>query len=129
MAVKYTGDTGLKQLRDKLDRFSKEVDEKPLRVLLEEAPRIEAEAKLETPIDSGDLRNSVKATVTRTKLRASLELSASSVHNGYDYSLIQHENTSFNHPNGGKAFYLRDPFNRGKERIASRLEQEVRYDK
>lgn len=129
MAVRYEGERGLKQLRDKLGHFTKTVDETPLRVMLEEAPRIEAEAKLETPIDTGDLRNSVRATVARNGRRVSLELSASSVHNGYDYSLIQHENTSFNHPRGGKAFYLRDPFQRGVERINARLAQEVKYDK
>ena len=120
---------GLKQARDKLGRFAKGVDEKSLRIFLEEAPRIEAEAKLETPVESGDLRNSVTVSVSQIKRKVNLVASASSIHRGYDYSNIQHENETFNHPNGGKAHFIRDPFNRGVERIERRLREEVGYDK
>ena len=120
---------GLKQARDKLGRFAKGVDEKSLRIFLEEAPRIEAEAKLETPVESGDLRNSVTVSVSQIKRKVNLVASASSIHRGYDYSNIQHDNGAFNHPNGGKAHFIRDPFNRGVERIERRLREEVGYDK
>ena len=120
---------GLKQARDKLGRFAKGVDEQSFRIFLEEAPRIEAEAKLETPVESGDLRNSVTVSVSQIKRKVNLVASASSIHRGYDYSNIQHENETFNHPNGGKAHFIRDPFNRGVERIERRLREEVGYDK
>ena len=130
MAVQYIHVVGLDRVKDNLGRFTSKVNELPHRILLEEAPRIEAEAKLETPVDTGDLRNSVRAEVKRTlKTRSSLSLTASSVHRGYDYSKIQHDNESFNHPNGGKANYLRDPFSRGVERIERRMKSEVKYDK
>ena len=120
---------GLKQAKDKLGRFAKGVDEQSFRIFLEEAPRIEAEAKLETPVESGDLRNSVTVSVSQIKRKVNLVASASSIHRGYDYSNIQHENETFNHPNGGKAHFIRDPFNRGVERIERRLREEVGYDK
>ena len=120
---------GLKQARDKLGRFAKGVDEQSFRIFLEEAPRIEAEAKLETPVESGDLRNSVTVSVSQIKRKVNLVASASSIHRGYDYSNIQHENETFNHHNGGKAHFIRDPFNRGVERIKHRLREEVGYDK
>ena len=120
---------GLNQARDKLGRFVKGVDEKSFQICLEEAPRIEAEAKLETPVESGDLRNSVNVSVSHTKRKVRLVAFASSIHRGYDYSAIQHENETFNHPNGGKAHFIRDPFNRGVERIKHRLREEVGYDK
>ena len=129
MAVVRVRVEGLKQARDKLGRFAKGVDERPLRILLEEAPRIEAEAKLETPVESGDLRRSVTVSVSQSGRKASLTASALSIHRGYDYSNIQHENETFNHPNGGKAHFIRDPFNRGVERIERRLREEVGYDK
>lgn len=129
MAVVRVRVEGLKQARDKLGRFASGVDEKPLRILLEEAPRIEAEAKLETPVESGDLRRSVTVSAKRSGRQASLTASASSIHRGYDYSNIQHENENFNHPNGGKAHFIRDPFERGVARIERRLREEVRYDK
>ena len=130
MGVSYVKVVGLDRVKDNLGRLTRTVNEAPHHILLEEAPRIEAEAKLETPVDTGDLRNSVRAEVTRkARTRSSLTLSASSVHNGYDYAKIQHDNESYNHPRGGKAHYLRDPFVRGVERIESRMKSEVRYDK
>ena len=129
MAVVRVRVEGLKQARDKLGRFARGIDEKPLRILLEEAPRIEAEAKLETPVESGDLRRSVAVSVNQSGRKASLTASASSIHRGYDYSNIQHENDNFNHPNGGKAHFIRDPFERGVSRIERRLREEIRYDK
>ena len=73
MAVVRVRVEGLKRARDKLGRFASGVDEKPLRILLEEAPRIEAEAKLETPVESGDLRRSVTVSVNQSERRASLQ--------------------------------------------------------
>lgn len=129
MAVVYVKEVGLKRAKNNLSHFIKAVETDAYKVLLEESVRMEREAKLETPVDTGALRNSVKATVTG-KLNVTMELSASALaQDGYDYSNIQHENTTYKHPNGGKAFYLRDPFNRGSERIKRRLREEVRYDK
>ena len=130
MAVNFATSIRLQQVRDKLGRFTKQVKEVPAQVLLEEAPRIEAEAKLETPVDTGALQASVTAQVTRTsKTKVALSVQASAISSrGYDYANIQHENESFNHPNGGKAHYIKDPFERGVERISRRLSKEVKYD-
>lgn len=130
MAVRVGKVVGLQRARNNLGRFTKTVESAPYKVLVEESVRMEREAKLETPIDTGALRDSVRANVSGRGLSISLELTASATSDrGYDYSNIQHENTTFNHPRGGKAFYLRDPFNRGLERIQERLGKEVRYDK
>lgn len=130
MAVKVGKVVGLKQARDKLGRFMKTVESAPYKVLVEESIRMEREAKMETPIDTGALRESVQANVSGKGLSISLELTASATdETGYDYSNVQHENTTFRHPRGGKAFYLRDPFNRGIERIKERLSKEVKYVK
>lgn len=130
MAVKVGRVVGLQRARNKLGRFIKTVEGAPYKVLVEESIRMEREAKMETPIDTGALRESVKANVSGKGLSISLDLTASATSKtGYDYSNIQHENTTFRHPRGGKAFYLRDPFNRGIERIQERLGEEVRYVK
>nr|DAH67174.1 MAG TPA: Minor capsid protein [Caudoviricetes sp.] len=44
----------------------------------------------------------------------------------YNYALIQHEATWFNHPNGGKDHYLSDPFNANKQRYISIISAGVR---
>ena len=129
MAVVLKKVVGLQRARDKLGRFMKTVESVPYHIFVEEAIRMEQEAKLETPIDTGALRESVRADVSGKGLSVTLSMSASATSaDGYDYSNIQHENTSFNHPRGGKAHYIRDPFNRGVERIQNRLSEEVKYD-
>ena len=119
----------LKQLRDELGRFIKRVDQKPTEILVEEAARIKAEAKMEVPVESGDLRNSINVSVTGSASRKTLNATASSVHRDYDYAGKQHDDTSLNHPNGGKAHYISDPFERGVQRITKRLEDELSFDR
>ncbi len=67
----------------------------------------------EAPVDMGDLRGN--CTVNETDEH--------SVEIGYDlpYARIQHEALEFNHPKGGKAKYLEDPFNANKERYIKRV--------
>lgn len=119
----------LKRERNKLSRFIKAVESKPYQILQEEAPRILREMQLQVPVDSGDLYRSLKCYVSGKPLTPTLTASASSIHNGYDYAEIQHENQSFNHPNGGKWHYVSDPFNAGVERIERRYEEEIGFDK
>lgn len=116
----------IKQLRDELGRFAKRVEDVPGEVLLEEAARIKEEAIMQVPVKTGTLQSSIEVTVTGSKLKKTLRASASAVDKGYDYAEIQHENTDFNHPNGGKAKYIEDPFNAGVQRIVSRLEGELK---
>ena len=121
--------SGLSEASKHLTKFLRTVETVPTQILLEEAPRIEETAKIRTPEKTGKLKESVKVRVSRDKRRPGLYAQASAFNRGYDYALIQHENLSYNHPNGGKAHFIRDPFNRGVERIKRRIEQEVRYDK
>lgn len=116
----------IKQLRDELGRFAKRVEDIPEQVMLEEAARIKEQAILEVPVESGDLRDSISVTVSGSKLRKTLVASASSVHRGYDYAGVQHDDETLNHPHGGKAKYIEDPFNAGVERIITRLEDDLK---
>lgn len=116
----------IKQLRDELGRFAKRVEDVPGEVLLEEAARIKEEAIMQVPVKTGTLQSSIDVSVTGFKLRKTLTATASAVSRGYDYAEIQHENLDFNHPNGGKAKYIEDPFNAGVQRIVSRLESELK---
>lgn len=116
----------IKQLRDELGRFAKRIEDVSGNVLLEEAARIKEQAILEVPVESGDLRDSISVTVSGSKLRKTLTASASSVHRGYDYAGVQHDDETLNHPNGGKAKYIEDPFNAGVSRIIARLEDDLK---
>ena len=112
-----------------MTKFLRTVEIVPTQILLEEAPRIEETAKIRTPEKTGKLKESVKVRVSRDKRRPGLYAQASARNRGYDYALIQHENLSYKHPNGGQAKFLESAFVEGVERIERRIEQEVRYDK
>ena len=121
--------SGLDEASKHLTRFLRTVETVPTQILLEEAPRIEETAKMRTPEKTGKLKESVKVMVSRDKRRPGLYAQASAFNRGYDYALIQHENLSYNHPNGGQAKFLESAFVEGVERIERRIEQEARYDK
>lgn len=121
--------SGLNEASKHLTRFLRTVETVPTQILLEEAPRIEETAKIRTPEKTGKLKGSVKVRVSRDKRRPGLYAQASATNRGYNYALIQHENLSYNHPNGGQAKFLESAFVEGVERIERRIEQEVRYDK
>ena len=121
--------SGLSEASKHLTTFLRTVETVPTQILLEEAPRIEETAKIRTPEKTGKLKESVKVRVSRDKRRRRLYAQASAKNHGYDYALIQHENLSYNHPNGGQAKFLESAFVEGVERIERRIEQEVRYDK
>ena len=121
--------SGLSEASKHLTKFLRTVETVPIQILLEEAPRIEETAKVRTPEKTGKLKGSVKVRVSRDKRRPGLYAQASAFNRGYDYALIQHENLSYNHPNGGQAKFLESAFVEGVERIERRIEQEVRYDK
>ena len=121
--------SGLNEASEHLTKFLRTVETVPTQILLEEAPRIEETAKIRTPEKTGKLKESVKVRVSRDKRKPGLYAQASARNRGYDYALIQHENLSYNHPNGGQAKFLESAFVEGVERIERRIEQEVRYDK
>ena len=121
--------SGLSEASKHLTKFLRTVETVPTQILLEEAPRIEETAKVRTPEKTGKLKESVKVRVSHDKRRPGLYAQASAINRGYNYALIQHENLSYNHPNGGQAKFLESAFVEGVERIERRIEQEVRYDK
>lgn len=126
---------GLKDASANLTRFLKTLESVPTQILLEEAPLIEQTAKNRTPISdgklrpAGKLRDSVKVIVSRDKYRPGMYAQASAVNRSFNYAHIQHENDSYNHPNGGEAHFVESAFTEGVERIIRRLSEEVRYDK
>ena len=121
--------SGLSEASKHLTKFLRTVETVPTQILIEETPRIEETAKIRTHDKTGKLKESVKVRVSSDKRRPGLYAQASAFNRGYDYALIQHENLSYNHPNGGQAKFLESAFVEGVERIERRIEQEVRYDK
>lgn len=131
-SVNYQNEQILKRERDALGRFIKILDSKPYEILLEESARLKREAYQQTPKESGDLRNSVSVDVRQnpgSKSLVMLDASASSVHRGYDYAGIQHDNPSFQHAPGTNYKFIEKPFYEAVSRIERRMEEELTIDR
>lgn len=109
-----------------LTAFLKQLESVPVDELEKTAQAIKAKAVAQAPYQTGKLEKSIYVVVSKDKKRPGLRAGASAKSSsGYDYAGIQHENTDFNHPIKGKAYFIRDPFqqevNNMKRRIRRRL--------
>jgi len=116
-----------------------------LKALRTGAEAILTEAIDETPIETGTLRRS--GTVTVGALPDGEQVyeaaeSGSDMKNAFPgpegkekavyisfntpYARRQHEELGYNHPLGGKAKYLEDPFNRNKKKVLQYAEKQVK---
>ena len=103
------------------------------------------EAMDETPVDTGTLRRSGTVTVGKrpdgVQVYAAAEAGTDmakafpseigkekAVYISFStpYARRQHEELDYNHPRGGKAKYLEDPFNRLKKKVVKMAEQQIK---
>jgi hypothetical protein len=120
-------------------------EEAGLKALRTGAEAILTEAIDETPIDTGTLRRSGTVTVGALPDGAQVYEAAESgseMKNAFPgpegkekavyisfntpYARRQHEELGYNHPLGGKAKYLEDPFNRNKKKVLQYAEKQVK---
>ena len=116
-----------------------------LKALRTGAEAILTEAIDETPIDTGTLRRSGTVTVGALPDGAQVYEAAESGSDMKDafpgpvgkekavyisfntpYARRQHEELDYEHPRGGKAKYLEDPFNRNKEKVLKYADKQIR---
>ena len=109
MGKKNTFDKGLTLLEANI--FSEVKKE-----LLDIGDDLEGQGALNAPINLGFLRQSIKreADVKISKIKGQTQLKIS-VTAATDYAAIQHDNTSFIHPKGGRAKYLTGPAEERKD--------------
>jgi hypothetical protein len=120
-------------------------EEAGLKALRTGAETILTEAIDETPIETGTLRRSGTVTMGGLPDGAQVYEAAESGSNMKDafpdpegkekavyisfstpYARRQHEELGYNHPLGGKAKYLEDPFNRNKKKVLQYAEKQVK---
>ena len=120
-------------------------EEAGLKALRTGAEAILTEAIDETPIDTGTLRRSGTVTVGALPDGAQVYEAAESGNEMKDafpgpegkekavyisfntpYARRQHEELGYNHPRGGKAKYLEDPFNRNKKKVLKYAAKQVK---
>lgn len=86
------------------------------------AADLQGKSAMQAPIDTGDLRaNCFVSPVQVENTEIYVEV-------GYDlpYAMVQHERLDFNHPKGGKAKYLADPYNENKAKYEKLIDHQVR---
>jgi len=120
-------------------------EEVSLKALRTGAEAILTEAIDEAPIDTGTLRRSGTVTVGKLPDGARVFEAAESGSDMKDafpgpegkekavyisfntpYARRQHEELGYQHPRGGKAKYLEDPFNRNKEKVIKYADKQIR---
>ncbi len=120
-------------------------EEAGLKALRTGAEAILTEAIDETPIDTGTLRRSGTVTVGALPDGAQVYEAAESgseMKNAFPgpegkekavyisfntpYARRQHEELGYNHPLGGKAKYLEDPFNRNKKKVLKYADEQIK---
>ena len=112
MSVKWYGDLILNDIYDKVDNS-----------LLTCAADLQSKSVDRAPIDTGKLRESCVVD--------DIEMSNHVVKIGYtkevdEYSMVQHERLDFNHPNGGEAKYLENPFNENIQRYKEKIGEGIK---
>jgi hypothetical protein len=106
------------------EAMTAEIEAAARMALLEAASDLQQESSDEAPVDTGDLRGDAK--VDKSDLQNFI------VRVGYalPYALRQHEEVGYNHPMGGKAKFLEDPFRRNAQKyidhIGKRIAQAIK---
>lgn len=121
-----TSRQSVQNARKNLTKFLKTLDTVPVEEIEKSAQKIKAEAIAQTPYETGKLEDSVYVRVSRDKKRPGLVAGARAKDRGYDYSGIQHEETSYEHPIKGKAHYISAPFNKEVANLKRRLKRRLK---
>lgn len=114
----------------KLEEFLRLQERVPDQVMQSFANELQEEIRRETPVKTGALENSVYVNVNKLgRHRTTLAAGANAFKKGYNYSAIQHESPGFHHPIKGKAYYVKDPFERTTAKLIEALKQGIQYPK
>ena len=101
--------TAVAQLEEMVKADYKEIWKEHLQELEQLADYVVVDAKALVPVDTGKLKQSIQARVSKSPRYPGLIVSASAKKKGFDYALIQEENEEFFHEIG-QAHYLSEPF-------------------
>lgn len=114
---------GLREVKNDLRRMLREHRTLALNELEGIASEIYAEAFAKVPVASGELQDSISVTVSRSPRYPGIIVTAEA-HNprtNYDYAFIQEVNEEYQHPNGGQAHYLEEPFRNAVDEFYKRM--------
>ena len=116
MAVK-----GLKKVKMNFSKITGDIEEAVKEGLTDATLDLERRSKEEAPVDTGDLRGSGYSEVKKDYVGYHGIVGFNTA-----YALIQHEDMTFVHPQGGKAKYLTDPLNRNATKYRKYILEKAR---
>ena len=87
--------------------------------LLEAASDLQQESSDEAPVENGDLKGDAKPD------KRDLDKLIIYVAYSLPYALRQHEEIGYNHPMGGKAKFLEDPFRRNAQKYVNHIGKRI----
>ena len=132
MATGSSVSRNINSIRRNIRNMKKEVKEKTIEAFEDVVLDLADKALNLAPVDTGRLRKSAdpEVKIKANKITATVTFSAKNPDNGYDYALIQHEDLSFKHPNGGQAKYLEQPLKENRDRykkfVADKIKEATR---
>ena len=108
---------GLPELEKLLRKMPKEVEKVAMKELQRSAVDLQGKAQLLAPVDMGDLRGSGFS-----------ETKGQEVTVGFSepYALKQHEELEYNHPKGGQAKYLEQPYKENVKHYINDISKKVK---
>lgn len=114
---------GLREIKNDLRQMLREHRTQALLELERVAYDIEQGAIARVPVDTHALQRSIQVTVSHSSRYPGVIATAEAhnIHTGYDYAFIQEVNEEYNHPNGGQAHYLEEPFREAVDEFYQRM--------
>jgi hypothetical protein len=116
---------GIREAKQKLARFAREVDSVTNEEIDYFSRQVEAKAKALAPFETGRLEKSIVVRRHLGRDRKEVVVRAKAMHKGYDYAPIQHENTAYNHPIKGQAKFIEEPFNQEYRNMVRRIKRRL----
>ena len=117
--LKINRAVGLKEIKDDLRQQLKEHHKRTSQGLEDAADYIYSKAISLVPVDTGELQDSIQVDISLSPRYPGIIAiaTAKNIYTGYDYALIQEVNEDYNHPHGGQAHYLEQPFREAVEKF------------
>lgn len=117
--LKINKAVGLREIKEDLRQALKEHHTRTNDALEEAADYIYSESIARVPVLTGELQDSIQVDVSMSPRYPGIIATATAKNpkTGYDYALIQEVNEEYEHPNGGQAHYLEEPFREAVEQF------------
>ncbi len=117
--LKINRAVGLKEIKDDLRQQLKDHHKRTSQELEDAADYIYSKAISLVPVDTGELQDSIQVDISLSPRYPGIIAiaTAKNIYTGYHYALIQEVNEDYNHPHGGQAHYLEQPFREAVEKF------------